>query len=71
MRLFDAKVTSPVHSWDPAYEANRANNSAEREELLSWAYTNVELHSVISADMLLYDYAVAIFRQQTKDAQLV
>lgn len=71
MRLFDAKVKSPVRRWDPKYEANQGGESVARKELLEWAYTNEELHSLVAADVLLYDYALAIFRQQTKDALLL
>lgn len=71
MRLFDANVKSPVRNWDPDYKANGGTKSAARQELLEWAYTNEELHSLIAADLLLYDYALAVFRQQTKDARLL
>lgn len=71
MRLFDAKVKSPVRNWDSSLVANPGNKSSARAELLDWAYTNEELYTVLAADMLLYDYALALFRQQTKDALLV
>ncbi|CAM9504714.1 unnamed protein product [Laminaria digitata] len=71
MRLFDAKVQSPVRLWNEKFKSNSGSRSGARDELLNWAYTSVEVHTMIAADLLLYDYALGIFRQQTKDAQLV
>lgn len=68
MRLFNARVRSPVRDWNAEMVVNAGTRSKVREELLAWAHTNVELHTVLAADMLLYDYGLALFRQQTKDA---
>ena len=68
MRLFNANVKSPVRDWDANLVANQGARSAAREELLDWAYTNVELHHTLAADILLYDYALALFRVQTAAA---
>lgn len=66
MRLFNAKVTSPVRDWDASVAVNAGPQSAAREELLNWARTNPELHNTLAADLLLYEYGVALFRQQTR-----
>ncbi|CAM9119149.1 unnamed protein product [Laminaria digitata] len=71
MRLFDAKVKTPVQNWDVNLAANRGNQSAAREDLRDWAHTSVKLHTMLAADMLLYDYALAVFREQTMDALLL
>lgn len=68
MRLFNAKVKSPVRKWNSKVTVNPGRQSAAREALLEWAHTNVELHTALAADMLLYDYGVALFRKQTKAA---
>lgn len=65
MRLFNAKVTSPVRDWDANLAVNAGPESAVREELLDWARTNVRLRAILAADLMLYDYGVALFRQQT------
>ena len=70
MRLFNAKVKSPVRNWDTGIVANPGTRSAVRKELLEWAHTNVELHDILAADILLYDYGRALFRLQTRDALL-
>lgn len=70
MRLFNAKVKSPVRNWVTGMVANPGTRSAARRELLEWAHTNVELHNLLAADILLYDYGRALFQQQTKDALL-
>ena len=67
MRLFNAKVKSPVRHWDADMVANPGTRSEAREELLAWAHTNAELHNILAADMLLYHYGVALFRQQTTE----
>lgn len=66
MRLFNAKVKSPVRDWDATVAVNPGTQSAAREELLSWAYTDPELHRTLAADLLLYNYGLALFRQQTR-----
>lgn len=68
MRLFDAKVSSPVRDWDASMAVNAGPTSAAREELLGWARTSVELQSTLAADLLLYSYGVALFREQTRIA---
>lgn len=68
MRLFDAKVKSPVREWDPILNVNAGTHPVKRQELLNWAHTNAELHNILAADLLLYDFGVALFRQQTRVA---
>lgn len=66
MELFDAKVKSPVREWDAGLQVNAGSRSAEREALRNWAHTSAELHNTLAADILLYNYGVALFRQQTR-----
>lgn len=68
MRLFDATVKSPVRRWNSPLAVNPGSRSPEREHLLEWAHTNADLHSLVSADLLLYEYALSLFRKQTRDA---
>lgn len=68
MRLFNAKVTTPVRDWDAQVAINSGTRSEARKGLLAWARTSADLHNILAADMLLYDYALALFRQQTTDA---
>eukprot|EP00904_Undaria_pinnatifida_P002706 jgi/Undpi1/12436/HiC_scaffold_5.g02107.m1 len=66
MRLFNAKVKSPVRKWNANVAANPGTQSAAREALLTWARTNIDIHHVLAADLLLYGYGVDLFRQQTR-----
>ena len=68
MRLFDEKVKSPVRKWAGDMVSNVGYQSEERQELLAWARTNVDLHNTLAADLLLYDYALALFKNQTRAA---
>lgn len=68
MRLFNAKVTTPVRDWNDKLAVNSGIKSEARERLLAWARTNVELQNLLAADRLLYDHGVALFRQQTTEA---
>lgn len=67
MQLFNAKVKSPVRQWNASVTANKATKSPERQALLDWAYESSELNERLAADLLFYEYAVAIFRQQTSE----
>lgn len=64
MKLFDRKVISPVRTWDAHLAINKGSQSAQRQEVLKWAYGNAEVHAILSVDLLLYEVAVSIFRQQ-------
>ena len=68
MRLFDAKVKSPVRRWGEDIVSNVGYQSGQRQELLDWAHTNVDLHNILAADILLYEYALALFKHQTRAA---
>ena len=68
MRLFDARVRSPVREWNADVKSNPGPRSTAREGLLQWAHTSVELHHVLAADLLLYDYGLALFRNQTRES---
>lgn len=37
----------------------------EREALKQWAHNSPEVHSVLSADMHIYNYALSLFKEQT------
>lgn len=65
MELFDARVVSPVRRWETNLAVNPGNQSEARNEVLAWARTSPEVHSVLAADLLLYDFALAVFKQQT------
>ena len=65
MELYNAKVKSPVQHWNASVAANQADHSLERQALLAWAYESQELHTLLAADLLFYEFAVAIFRRQT------
>lgn len=67
MELFNAKVKSPVRQWNASVTANQATQSSERQALLDWAYESPELNSRLAADLMFYEYAVAIFQQQTTE----
>lgn len=68
MRLFNVKVKSPVRKWNANAAANPGKQSASRERLLEWARADEGVHNLLAADILLYEHAVDVFRQQTADA---
>lgn len=65
MDLFDAVVVSPVRRWDRDIMYNEGVHSAERTELLQWASVEPELHTLLAADLMLYEFGVLIFKNQT------
>lgn len=67
MQLFDAKVTTPVRHWNASIASNKASGSDERQVLLDWARSSLQLNTALAADILLYEQAVAVFRQQTSE----
>lgn len=67
MRLFDATVKSPVRSWNSSGIVNAGPESPQRQDLLEWAYSSPEVHNVLATDLLLYEFAVGIFRKQIKE----
>lgn len=67
MDLFDAVIVSPVRRWNHRLAQNQGLKSAERESLLSWAYLDPELHEILAADLLLYNFGVFIFQHQTSE----
>eukprot|EP00903_Cladosiphon_okamuranus_P012839 g11997.t2 len=68
MQLFDATVTSSVRHWNNSMALNPGPTPPERQELLRWAYTNPEIHATLATDILLYQFCVSVFKQQTRDA---
>lgn len=71
MRLFNAKVTSPVRQWNADVVANPGLQSEARKALLEWARASSDIHRVLAADILLYSYGVGLFRKQTSEALAV
>lgn len=65
MQLFDARVKSPVHNWQDIQKSNPGKLSGLRDEVYQWAHMSPEIHRVMATDMLLYDYAVSVFKLQT------
>ena len=65
MALFDASVTSPVRHWSHALVPNAEEASAYRKELLDWAYLSPDIHNALAADILLYEMALSVFKNQT------
>lgn len=65
MALFNATVQSPVRQWNPTPVHDAGSTSAFQQEVLEWACLSPEIHTVLSADMLLYDLSLAIFKNQT------
>ena len=68
MELFDAVIVSPVREWNQLVAYNQGPQSLERQTLLKWALLDPEIHSVLSADLLLYNYGVFVFKHQTTQA---
>lgn len=65
MELFNATVKSSVRNWDAALLLNGGIMPERRAELLEWAYLSPEINVALAADMMLYDYALSLFRHQT------
>lgn len=68
MRLFDAKVVSPVEHWVSTQTANVGPQSEKRNTLLRWAHSSTSIRAAVAGDLLLYDLAVSIFHRQTSEA---
>eukprot|EP00904_Undaria_pinnatifida_P005747 jgi/Undpi1/2301/HiC_scaffold_13.g05685.m1 len=68
MRLFNAKVHSPVHNWVSDHSENQGPKSAKRDALLRWAHSSTGIRAAVAGDLLLYDLAVSIFHRQTSEA---
>ena len=66
MQLFNAKVKSPVEQWDASISHNLGVRNEAREELLVWANSSPALHGLLSADLHIYQFATAVFKNQTK-----
>lgn len=68
MQLFNAKVKSPVTDWQTIRLANAGQMSGPRDEVARWAHGSPDIHEALATDMLIYDYAVGLFKLQTKAA---
>ncbi|CAN0366243.1 unnamed protein product [Ectocarpus sp. 6 AP-2014] len=68
MELFNARVRSPVREWNRFKQKNPGATSGLRDQVLQWAHENPAIHRVLGADMLLYSFALSIFKQQTAQA---
>lgn len=67
MQLFDARVRSPVRHWNATVQSNPGKLSGLRDDVHSWARTSSDIHRVIGADILVYSFAVFVFKQQTAE----
>lgn len=65
MELFDAKVKSPVRDWKVITKSNPGQQSDLRNDIYRWAHMSPEIHRVMATDILLYNYAVSVFKLQT------
>lgn len=65
MQLFNATIKSSVRSWDSSLLLNAGITTPERDEVLRWAYLSPEINIALAADILLYDYALSVFKKQT------
>lgn len=65
MQLFNATVQSSVRSWDNTLALNQGLMTADKRALLDWAYLSPEVNAALRADILLYEFALAIFKHQT------
>ncbi|CAM9248505.1 unnamed protein product [Ectocarpus sp. 4 AP-2014] len=65
MQLFNARVRSPVREWNVFKQRNPGIMSGLRDEVLEWAHESPAIHRVLGTDMLLYSFALSIFKQQT------
>lgn len=67
MDLFNARVKSPVQDWRTEKVSNPGKVSETRYRILAWAMNSPEIHRALATDMLLYDYAVAMFKCHTSE----
>lgn len=65
MQLFDAKVRSPVRDWQNIHKSNPGKLSGLRDHVYQWAHMSPQIHRIMATDMLLYDYALSVFKLQT------
>lgn len=65
MQLFNANVKSSVRNWNGTLVLNQGYMDPERRRLLEWAYMSPDLNAVLRADILLYEFALSIFKHQT------
>ncbi|CAM9685130.1 unnamed protein product [Ectocarpus sp. 12 AP-2014] len=68
MELFNARVRSPVREWNMTLHSNAGVPSGLRYKVLRWAHDSPAVHRLIAADMLLYSFALSIFKRQTTEA---
>eukprot|EP00903_Cladosiphon_okamuranus_P012283 g11519.t1 len=65
MQLFDARVRSPVKDWQKIQTSNPGQQSRLRDDIYQWAHMSPEIHRIMATDMLLYEYALSVFKLQT------
>lgn len=68
MDLFNARVKSPVREWREQELYNAGATSEVREQLLAWAQHSPEIQTALAADLLLYDFSLSLFKQQTTES---
>ncbi|CAB1106377.1 unnamed protein product [Ectocarpus sp. CCAP 1310/34] len=67
MQLFNARVRSPVREWNSTLHINAGKPSGLRAEVLQWAHDSPAIHRQLGTDMLLYSFALSIFKDQTTE----
>lgn len=69
MQLFDKTLKSDVKKWVDAPHKNASKASQDvKTKLLEWAMSSPDIHYILAADLLFYDYGLALFRMQTAKA---
>eukprot|EP00903_Cladosiphon_okamuranus_P008180 g7879.t1 len=71
MELFNARVKSPVRDWKATPEPlNRVHEvySDFQQKIHEWARTSPDVHAVLATDLVLYDFALDVFKQQTAES---
>ncbi|CAM9761772.1 unnamed protein product [Ectocarpus fasciculatus] len=67
MQLFNARVRSPVREWNTTLHSNAGVPSGLRYEVLQWAHNSPGIHRLVGTDMLLYSFALSVFKRQTTE----
>lgn len=68
MDLFNARVKGPVRDWREQKQTNAGVNSEVRDKISAWAHRSPEIHKTMATDLLLYDFALAMFKKQTAES---
>lgn len=66
MQLFNATLKTPLREWRTDMVINTGLQTEARQSLLQWAHSSPEIHDAIITDIVLYDFAVERFKEQTR-----